>query len=101
MAAISDRMAAFATRDSSRERMAVGLSTKHKDMHYMAQGTVKWFNSEKGFGFIAPEGDGPDVFVHFSAIAGNGYKSLEENQRVEFDIEQGNKGPQAANLRTI
>ncbi|GAB3232460.1 cold-shock protein [Glycomyces halotolerans] len=67
----------------------------------MAQGTVKWFNSEKGFGFIAPEDNGPDVFVHFSAISGDGYRSLEENQRVEFDVEQGNKGPQAANLRAI
>jgi CspA family cold shock protein len=67
----------------------------------MAQGTVKWFNAEKGFGFIAPDGNGPDVFVHFSAISGNGYRSLDENQRVEFDVEQGKKGPQAANLRTI
>lgn len=64
----------------------------------MAQGTVKWFNGDKGFGFIAPDGDGPDVFVHFSAISGSGFRTLEENQRVEFDIEQGQKGPQAANL---
>jgi cold shock protein len=67
----------------------------------MAQGTVKWFNSEKGFGFIAPDDNGPDVFVHFSAISGSGYRSLEENQRVEFDVEQGQKGPQAANLRSL
>jgi cold shock protein len=67
----------------------------------MAQGTVKWFNSEKGFGFIQPDGEGPDIFVHFSAITGSGYRSLEENQRVEFDIEQGQKGPQAANLRAL
>lgn len=67
----------------------------------MAQGIVKWFNSEKGFGFIAPDGDGPDVFVHFSAIAGNGYKSLEENQRVEFEIGQGTKGPQATGVTVI
>ena len=65
----------------------------------MAQGTVKWFNSEKGFGFIAPDGDGPDVFVHYSEIQGNGYKSLEENQKVEFDLAQGPKGPQAENVR--
>ena len=58
----------------------------------MAQGTVKWFNGDKGFGFIAPDGDGADVFVHYSEIQGNGYKSLEENQRVEFTIEQGAKG---------
>lgn len=67
----------------------------------MAQGTVKWFNSDKGFGFIAPDGDGPDIFVHFTAITGSGYRSLEENQRVEFDVEEGKKGPQAANLRAL
>ncbi|MDA1360007.1 cold-shock protein [Glycomyces luteolus] len=67
----------------------------------MAQGTVKWFNSDKGFGFIAPDGEGPDIFVHFTAITGSGYRSLEENQRVEFDVEQGKKGPQAANLRAL
>jgi len=67
----------------------------------MAQGTVKWFNSEKGFGFVAQDGGGPDVFVHFSAIQGSGYKSLEENQKVEFDVTQGPKGPQAENVRAI
>ena len=67
----------------------------------MTQGTVKWFNSEKGFGFIAPDGGSPDVFVHFSVIAGDGYKSLEDNQRVEFDTTQGQKGPQAENVRVI
>ncbi|MDL4777317.1 MULTISPECIES: cold-shock protein [Thermomonosporaceae] len=62
----------------------------------MAQeGTVKWFNAEKGFGFIAPDGGGPDVFVHYSAIASSGYRSLEENQRVGFETTQGAKGPQA------
>ena len=65
------------------------------------RGTVKWFNSEKGFGFIAPDEGGADVFAHFSAIDGNGYRSLEENQRVEFDVEQGPKGLQAANIRAI
>lgn len=67
----------------------------------MAQGTVKWFNGEKGFGFIAQDGGGADVFVHFSAIEGTGYRNLEENQRVEFDITQGQKGPQAEHVRAI
>ena len=64
----------------------------------MAQGSVKWFNAEKGFGFIAQDGGGADVFVHFSAIQSQGYKSLDENQRVEVDITQGPKGPQAENV---
>ena len=67
----------------------------------MAQGTVKWFNAEKGFGFIAQDGGGADVFCHFSAIASDGYKSLDENQRVEFEVTQGQKGPQAENVRPI
>jgi len=67
----------------------------------MAQGTVKWFNAEKGFGFIAQEGGGDDVFVHFSAIQMQGYKSLEENQRVQFEVTQGPKGPQAENVRSV
>jgi CspA family cold shock protein len=67
----------------------------------MAQGSVKWFNGEKGFGFIAPDGGGPDVFVHYSAIDAGGYRSLDENQRVEFQITQGQKGPQAEQVRPI
>lgn len=67
----------------------------------MAQGTVKWFNGEKGFGFISQDGDDPDVFVHFSAIQAEGYRSLDENQRVEFDIAQGPKGLQAENVRVL
>ncbi|MEU7480804.1 cold-shock protein [Lentzea sp. NPDC042327] len=67
----------------------------------MAQGTVKWFNGEKGFGFIAQDGGGPDVFVHYSQISGNGFKSLDEQQRVEFEIGQGQKGPQAQDVRVI
>ena len=64
-------------------------------------GIVKWFNSEKGFGFIAPDEGGADVFAHFSAIEGSGYRSLEENQRVEFEVEQGPKGLQAAKIRPL
>lgn len=63
----------------------------------METGTVKWFNAEKGFGFIEMEG-GTDVFVHFSAIQGDGFKSLDEGQRVEFNVTQGNRGPQAENV---
>ncbi|GAB3406062.1 MULTISPECIES: transcription antiterminator/RNA stability regulator CspE [Schumannella] len=67
----------------------------------MATGTVKWFNSEKGFGFIAPDDGSADVFAHFSAISGNGYRNLDEGQKVEFDVEQGQKGLQAANIRAL
>jgi len=67
----------------------------------MATGKVKWFNAEKGFGFIAVEGGGPDVFVHYSAIQSDGYRSLEEDQLVEFEITQGQKGPQADQVRPI
>jgi CspA family cold shock protein len=63
-------------------------------------GTVKWFNGSKGYGFIAREG-GPDVFVHYSAIQGDGFKNLDEGQKVEFTVEQGNKGPQATNVTLL
>ncbi|OBF10501.1 cold-shock protein [Mycobacterium sp. ACS4331] len=67
----------------------------------MAQGTVKWFNGEKGFGFIAPDNGSADVFVHYSEITGGGFRTLEENARVQFEIEQGAKGPQAVGVSTI
>ena len=67
----------------------------------MASGTVKWFNGEKGFGFISQDGGGPDVFAHYSAITADGFRNLDENQRVEFDITQGQKGPQAENVRVV
>ena len=67
----------------------------------MATGTVKWFSSEKGSGFITPDDGSADVFVHFSAIAGDGYRNLDENAKVEYDVTQGQKGPQAANVRTV
>jgi len=76
-----------------------GPKSKRKDT--MATGTVKWFNSEKGFGFIAPDDGGADLFAHFSAITGDGYKELREDQKVEFEAERGPKGMQAANIRPL
>jgi CspA family cold shock protein len=66
----------------------------------MAEGTVKWFNSTKGYGFVTPDDGSPDVFVHFSAIEGTGYRELTEGQRVEFESEAGKKGPQATSVRS-
>ena len=67
----------------------------------MTTGTVKWFNASKGYGFISPSGGGSDVFAHFSAIVMEGYKTLREGQQVEFDVQDGPKGPQASNIREL
>ena len=67
----------------------------------MATGTVKWFNDAKGFGFITPDDGGKDLFAHFSSIAGSGFKSLKEGQKVTFDVTQGQKGPAAANIKPV
>lgn len=86
--------------------LAVGVARPRcgmtdKDFRHMATGTVKWFNADKGFGFIAPDDGTADVFVHFSAIAATGYRSLNENQKVQFDTTRGQKGPQAENVRPL
>jgi CspA family cold shock protein len=67
----------------------------------MATGVVKFFNAEKGYGFIAPDGGGKDVFVHFSAISGSGYRTLDQGQKVEFDVSPGRKGDEAQNVRSL
>jgi CspA family cold shock protein len=91
----------FDTRNVSRLAAAdTGGITTDKGITMATQGTVKWFNSEKGYGFIEREG-GDDVFVHFSAIQGEGYRSLEDGQRVEFDVVPGRKGEEAQNVRVI
>jgi cold shock protein len=72
-----------------------------KEVNLMTQGTVKWFNGEKGFGFIAPDDGSKDVFVHYSEVQGSGFRTLEENQRVQFEIEQGPKGPQAVGVTSV
>ena len=85
--------------------LVMGISKSYplekKEKFSMTQGTVKWFNSDKGFGFIAPDGGAKDVFVHHSEIQGDGFRSLEENQRVQFEISQGPKGPQAVRVSTV
>ena len=80
-----------------RSRCSLALNRERR----MATGTVKWFNSEKGFGFIEQDGGGPDVFVHYSAIQSSGYRELNEGQKVEFEVTQGQKGPQADNVRPM
>ncbi len=76
-------------------------SRRHLGGSSMTTGTVKWFNASKGYGFISPSNGGDDVFAHFSAIEMDGYKTLKEGQQVEFEIQQGPKGPQASNIRPV
>ena len=78
-----------------------GAAERLRRNNSMATGTVKWFNAEKGFGFISPDDGSKDVFAHYSAITGGGYRNLEEDQKVSFDVEQGAKGPQAQNIRAL
>jgi CspA family cold shock protein len=80
--------------------IAIYIHFKEREVS-MTQGTVKWFNGEKGFGFISPDGGEKDVFVHYSEIQGSGFRSLEENQRVQFEITQGAKGPQAVGVAAV
>ena len=75
--------------------------TLAKGVRELATGTVKWFNSEKGYGFITPDDGGKDLFVHFSEIQGEGYKSLAEGQKVAYEQQQGDKGPQAASVSVV
>src|SRR5690606_6692694 len=95
--------ASFLSRSDGRITVAAAPARCAADLEgdNMTTGTVKWFNAEKGFGFISPDDGGADVFAHFSAISGSGYRSLEENQKVEFEITQGPKGPQAQDIRAI
>ncbi|BBC68644.1 hypothetical protein MMRN_55400 [Mycobacterium marinum] len=82
-------------------REAVHRTQKKRKDREMPQGTVKWFNAEKGFGFIAPEDGSADVFVHYTEIQGSGFRTLEENQKVEFEIGHSPKGPQATGVRSV
>jgi cold shock protein len=77
------------------------VGARPDEEQHMPEGTVKWFNADKGFGFISPDEGGEDLFVHFSAIQADGYKSLDENQKVSFNVGQGQKGPQATEVQPI
>ena len=80
---------------------SVIYNSSHWNIQNMATGTVKWFNDAKGFGFITPDEGGEDLFAHFSEVQGNGFKSLQENQKVSFEVKQGPKGKQAANIKPL
>ena len=89
-------------RGPSRRRTVTWAEQKQPEsVGNMALGTVKWFNAEKGYGFITVEGSGDDVFVHWSAIEGEGYRALDEGQQVQFEVGEGEKGPQAENVRPV
>ena len=81
--------------------MAGARAGKAGEVNQLATGTVKWFSDEKGYGFITPEDGSKDLFVHFSGISGDGFKSLTEGAKVEFDSESGDKGPKAVNVRAV
>jgi cold shock protein len=94
-------IAAARTAPTCRLRPDVFYIRPMRKLRNMAQGTVKWFNSDKGFGFITPDGGGKDLFVHHSEILGSGHRSLQDNQRVQFEVEQAPKGPQAVRVTAI
>jgi CspA family cold shock protein len=96
----SARIRALLTRTSTSWGIFFSTSTRNDDMT-TETGTVKWFNEGKGFGFIAPDNGGKDLFAHFKEIQGTGFKTLTENQRVEFEVTQGQKGPQASRIRAL
>ena len=79
----------------------VARSSIQKAVRNMARGTVKWFDGEKGYGFITPEDGGKDLFVHFSNIAGSGFRSLDEGQQVQFEVGEGRKGPEATDVQAV
>ena len=82
-------------------RFLCPFTTWQKEVSHMATGTVKWFNDQKGYGFITPDEGGKDVFVHHSSIAGDGFKTLAEGAKVEFEVAEGQKGPEAKNVVTV
>jgi CspA family cold shock protein len=86
---------------SRRRTVTWAVQKQPESVGNMALGTVKWFNAEKGYGFVTVDGSGDDVFVHWSAIEGEGYRALDEGQRVQFEVGEGEKGPQAENVRPV